>query len=184
MKQSVSRAHAILHVVRARIIVALSDRTLTPRDLVKILGDVPLGTLYRHLNTLLEAEIIEIVAERRVHGTVERTFGMRPGASYLSLEDRTNLTPEELTGIVQMLTMVVTDAFGKFASVAPRPYKEGQFTMVTEGLYLTQNEICELRDFIRATVAKSGRGPAPDLERRIVGFFSVPDLSEQMITNS
>jgi DNA-binding transcriptional ArsR family regulator len=177
MKQPLTRAHAILHVVRSRILTALGGRDLTPRDLAKDLPDVPLGTLYRHLNILLEADMIEVVGERRVHGTVERTFRVKEGASYLTPQDLSSLTPEDLTGIIQVLTAGVSEAFNKFAAKAERPYHQGQFSMVTQPLYLSKEENEALREVIRSTVAKADRSPGPGLERRVISFFSVPDVT-------
>ena len=182
MKKPTSRAHAILHVIRARILLSLGDRQLTPRELASDLGDVPLGTLYRHINVLLESGIIEVVGERRVHGTVERTFAIKPGGSLLSNEDRDNLTPEELTGIVQVLTMTINSAFSKFASAAPRPYQDGQFSMLAQPVYLTTQEVEELRATMRNVISKTGRAPGPGLERRVIGFFSVQDPNDKAAT--
>jgi hypothetical protein len=50
--------------------------------------------------------------------------------------------------------------------------------MLAQAVYLTRDEFMELRQTMRDMLAKTGRDPGPDVERRIVAFFSVPDLSE------
>lgn len=169
---------AILHPVRARIIVSLGGRPLTPLEISKLMPDVPLGTLYRHINVLLESELLEVVRERRIHGTVERQFALKHGSTYLSDEEREELNAESLTGIVGSLTSVVSDAFARYAAQATPPYPEGAFSMVAQALYLTKEEVEEFRMFMRNFLSRKERTLGPDLERRLVAFFSVPDISD------
>src|ERR1700761_5513803 len=70
-------ADLLLHPVRLRIVKAfLGNRTLTARQLAAELPDVPPATLYRHVDRLADAGVLRVVSERRVRGTVERTYGL------------------------------------------------------------------------------------------------------------
>ncbi|WP_280401786.1 helix-turn-helix domain-containing protein [Nocardia carnea] len=65
----------VLHQpVRWRIAQALIGRELTTRQLAEQLPDITHATLYRHVNVLIEAGIVRVVAERKVRGTTERTL--------------------------------------------------------------------------------------------------------------
>ncbi|MFI1916735.1 helix-turn-helix domain-containing protein [Nocardia sp. NPDC020380] len=82
----------LLHPVRLRIVEAfLGDRELTTAALSAELDDVPAGSLYRHIARLVEHDVLEIVAERRVRGTTERTYALRA--------DKTSIDPEQLAGM-------------------------------------------------------------------------------------
>src|SRR6516165_6373611 len=71
-------ADLLLHPVRLRIVKAfLGDRALTTSQLAAELSDVPPGSLYRHIAMLTKAGVLQVVAERRVRGAVERTYTMR-----------------------------------------------------------------------------------------------------------
>src|ERR1700689_4133268 len=71
-------ADLLLHPVRLRIVKAfLGDRALTTAQLAAELDDVPAGSLYRHIALLTKAGVLQVVAERRVRGAVERTYAMR-----------------------------------------------------------------------------------------------------------
>src|SRR3712207_9270812 len=75
-------ADLLLHPVRLRIVQAfLGDRTLTTADLHAELPDVPVATLYRHVGVLAEAGVLEVVGERRVRGSTERTYRLGAGAA-------------------------------------------------------------------------------------------------------
>jgi hypothetical protein len=71
----VSTADLLLHPVRLRIVQAfLPDRELTTGQLRDELPDVPGASLYRHVATLVDGEMLEVVTERKVRGTFERTY--------------------------------------------------------------------------------------------------------------
>ena len=71
-------ADLLLHPVRLRIVKAfLGERALTTGQLAEELEDVPSGSLYRHVALLVKAGVLQVVAERRVRGAVERTYMLR-----------------------------------------------------------------------------------------------------------
>ncbi|MEZ0107983.1 DNA-binding transcriptional ArsR family regulator [Catenulispora sp. EB89] len=68
----------LAHPVRLRVIHALrGGRVLTAGRLGERVGDVSKATLYRHLELLTEAGVLEIAEERRVRGAVERHYRLR-----------------------------------------------------------------------------------------------------------
>ena len=93
-------ADLLLHPVRLRIIKAfLGDRALTTTQLAAELGDVPAGSLYRHVTLLTRAGLLHIVAEHRIRGTVERTYALRQAAlAYIQPGEAAAMTPEEHSG--------------------------------------------------------------------------------------
>lgn len=67
----------LLHPVRARIVQHLSlCGTATAGDLALAIHDVPRTTLYRHINVLAEHNLLSVVSEAKVRGTLERTYGL------------------------------------------------------------------------------------------------------------
>ncbi|ACU70825.1 putative transcriptional regulator [Catenulispora acidiphila DSM 44928] len=68
----------LAHPVRLRIIHALrGGRVLTAGGLGDRLGDVSRATVYRHLELLTEAGVLQVAEERRVRGAVERHYRLR-----------------------------------------------------------------------------------------------------------
>ena len=90
-----SAADLILHPVRLRIVLETAAEDLTAGELGRRLPDIPQATLYRHLTALAEAGVLQVVAERRVRGGVERTFRLVPGKAGLSPADAASLSPDE-----------------------------------------------------------------------------------------
>jgi len=67
----------MLNPVRVRIIQELAARqTMTATELCEKLSDVPRTTLYRHINTLLEYNLLVVVSEKKIRGSLERTLSL------------------------------------------------------------------------------------------------------------
>lgn len=65
----------IAHPVRLRIVHAMSGgETFTTAQLCDRVPDVSKATMYRHIGLLADAGILEVEAEKRVRGAVERTY--------------------------------------------------------------------------------------------------------------
>ena len=73
-----SKMKLILHPVRMKIIQSLlNGKNMTVQQLSQRAKDVPQATLYRHLNKLLEADLIQVVQENQIRGTVEKVYALK-----------------------------------------------------------------------------------------------------------
>jgi len=167
---------AILHPVRMRIVIALNDEPMTARQLAREMQDVPLATVYRHVNVLAAAGVIRIVDEHRVHGTLERRFALVAGASYVRPNE---VTPNEIVGLVGALTSAVQSNFQQYACNASFPPQEGEIAAMASSLYLTDEEYESVRNSIRELIGKTGRTAGPDRHRRFLAYFSVPIIEPE-----
>ncbi|MGE5422768.1 MAG: helix-turn-helix domain-containing protein [Ignavibacteriales bacterium] len=70
----------MLNPVRMRIIQTLATRpSMTATELCEKISDVPRTTMYRHINVLLDNNIIFVVAEKKIRGSLERTLALNTG---------------------------------------------------------------------------------------------------------
>jgi DNA-binding transcriptional ArsR family regulator len=77
----------LLHPVRLRLVHAFAGgRSRTTAQLAARLPDVSQATVYRHVATLAEAGILEVEAEQRVRGFVERRYRLRAPAAAVTPE--------------------------------------------------------------------------------------------------
>ncbi len=89
-------ADLLLHPVRLRIVKAfLGDRALTTTQLAAELAEVPAGSLYRHVALLTKAGVLQVVAERRIRGAVERTYTLRLLAARVGPAEATAMTRDD-----------------------------------------------------------------------------------------
>jgi hypothetical protein len=86
----------LLHPVRFRVVQSLlGDRDLTTAQLRELLPDVPVATLYRHVATLVDGGVLQVVDERPVRGAVERTYRLVPEAATVDPAELQGLSPDE-----------------------------------------------------------------------------------------
>lgn len=63
-----------------RIIQVLSTRqSITATELCEKISDVPRTTMYRHINILLDNNILSVVSEKKIRGSLERTLALNIG---------------------------------------------------------------------------------------------------------
>lgn len=106
-----SKVDLIFHPIRIRIVAELTGREMTVKDLASALPDVAQATLYRHINTLLEGGLVEIVEENPVRGTVERVYALREGSLNLAPEDFAGMSrPDYEEGFAMILASFMADA--------------------------------------------------------------------------
>jgi DNA-binding transcriptional ArsR family regulator len=75
MKESIM--DIVLQPVRMRILQALVvGGAMTTQQIGESMPEVPQATLYRHLNVLLKAGVVQVLEERQVRGTVEKVYGL------------------------------------------------------------------------------------------------------------
>ena len=166
-------ADLLLHPVRLRIIKAfLGDRALTTGQLAGELDDVPAGSLYRHVALLTEAGVLQVVAERRVRGAIERTYTLRLFAAQIQPGEAAAMTLDEhAQAFLAYVAGLLTDFDRYLASSPPDPVRDGADYRVA-ALWLTDAELAELRRDL-ATVFQPRLANAPGAGRRRRLFYNV-----------
>lgn len=67
----------LINPVRTRIIqVAAEKGNLTANDICELMPDIPRTTLYRHIKLLLDNQILLVVNEEKIRGSLERTLAL------------------------------------------------------------------------------------------------------------
>lgn len=85
-KSNTSKLDLVTHPVRLRILMTLAGLERTPQQIAAVLDDVPASSIYRHLQILLEAGVVETVSERQVRGAIEKTLQVATGAADIDAE--------------------------------------------------------------------------------------------------
>jgi len=172
----VASADLLLHPVRLRIVKAfLGDRALTTSQLAAELDDVPAGSLYRHIALLTKAGVLQVVAERRIRGAVERTYTMRLLAAQIQPgEIRTMNLEEHAQAFMAYIAGLLGD-FDRYLATAPAdPVRDGADYRVG-ALWLTDGEftdlLLDLRDVFQSRLANA---PGNGRRRRMLYTVFLP----------
>ncbi|HKV87570.1 MAG TPA: helix-turn-helix domain-containing protein [Candidatus Dormibacteraeota bacterium] len=170
------RADLLLHPVRLRLLLAFAnDRRLTPKQASAALRDVPQATVYRQIERLHRGGALEVVAERRIRGAVERTFAIAAGGGLLSPDDLARMSRDEQLGYFQAFLAGLIDQFDKYLE---RP----DIDLVRDGagysavvLNLTDDEFIEMAKAMNLALRPYlTREARPDRKRRVLATVLVP----------
>ncbi len=180
-----NKVDAILHPVRMRIIhrlaAGVSGRRMTAQEIGSELPDVPQATLYRHLTRLVEADVVQVVDEHAVRGTMERVFGLSQGEVQLGQSEIEGFSRE---AHMRYFTMFLAGLLGDFARYLERSTIDLAADGVGYrqfGIYLTDEEFAEFNDRLNSEFHKAlSNGPSPGRKLRLLTRIIMPanDLCE------
>lgn len=163
-------ADLLLHPVRLRIVqTLLGDRALTTSQLRDELADVPAASLYRHVARLVDASVLQVVAERRVRGAVERTYVLRLVAARIGLEEVASMSIEDHRQAFMAYVAGLMAAADRYLQRdAVDPLRDG-VTYQIAGMWLDDDEYAEfVRDLVRVTQPRLANGQRKGRRRRIL----------------
>lgn len=148
-------ADLLLHPVRLRIVKAfLGDRALTTTQLAADIADVPAGSLYRHVGLLAKAGVLEVVAERRVRGTVERTYTLRLSAARIRPDEIAAMTGEEHAQAFMTFVAGLLADFDRYLERSEVDLRRDGVRYTTEALWLDDSEYADLIRELAAVLDK------------------------------
>lgn len=168
----------LLHPVRMRIMQAVGLRQVTAQQLAREMPDIPQASLYRNINTLATAGILTVVQERRVHNTLEKTYALAHGGTFLTPEDLKNGRPEEY---IRIFTRYLGQLLGYYTRYIQRGAVD--FVRDTVGfemlpVHLSEAEAKELAEGLGALLLPYLKNePSPERRRHILGLMFLPDAA-------
>ncbi|CAL9534676.1 helix-turn-helix domain-containing protein [Streptomyces sp. enrichment culture] len=167
----------LLHPVRMRILQTLVGAgELTTAQLRERLPDVSPATMYRHVGTLTEAGVLEVSGEKRVRGTVERSYRVRQEEALVDEDARAAMTKEDHRQAFTVFTGALMADFERYLGRDDtEPAREG--VLYRQGaVWLTDEEFAELVAELEDVVARrTGHSPGDGRVRHLVSLVVVPD---------
>jgi DNA-binding transcriptional ArsR family regulator len=166
----------LLHPVRLRILRTFLDgHPATTAQLRERLPDIPPATMYRHVAALASAGVLEVLDEKRIRGTVERTYRVSWRHAEIDPATRATMTPDDhRRAFTAFVGGLLADFDQYLARSSPDPAADG-VTYQQAALWLTDAEMAELLTEIRAAVTtRLGREPTGERTRRMISLVAVP----------
>jgi DNA-binding transcriptional ArsR family regulator len=179
-----TRADLILHPIRMRVIIALTDRNLTPKQLAAELKDVAPATLYHHLNLLTDAGITRVVEERPVRGTLrEKVYTLSDASTILSPDQVAGASKDEL---LQYFLVFVSKLIGDHARYLDLK-ESGHYTDAgyhQHPVFLSDEEFVQFRQELNAALLPwLKKEPAPGRSLRLLTTILIPELESERQKN-
>jgi DNA-binding transcriptional ArsR family regulator len=167
----------IFHPVRIRIITALWAAEMTTGEIAEAVPGVPLTSLYRHINALERGGLLEIVAENKIRGTVERVYRTKSLAS-LNPEDLKGMTRDEYE---QAFTIFISAFLPDMQQYLDS--KEGtELDPIADGvdiskaqIYLSEEEYQDFRSALQGMMLNVlDQGPSEKRRKRVFSYLFIP----------
>ncbi|WP_432928257.1 helix-turn-helix domain-containing protein [Microbispora sp. CA-135349] len=170
-------AELLLHPIRLRIVQALlGERMLTTADLRAELPDVPSATLYRQIAALVEGELLEVAAERKVRGTFERTYRLRTANPHVSADEAAGMSTEEHRQAFMTFVASLLADFDRYLTRDDVDLGRDGVGYRKAALYLSDEEFQDFLRELRAVItSRLANQPAPGRTRRILSTILMPD---------
>jgi DNA-binding transcriptional ArsR family regulator len=163
----VDRIELILHPIRMRILMLAAGVVVTPGQIAARMPDVPQTTLYRHINMLIDGDILKVVRETKVRGTLEREVTLPHGVARIDPREVAALPAEEqFFYFLSFISTLLVD----FTAHQQRA-QAGIVLYTKQRVYATSEEIMALSAQVEAILApylNPERGEQPWLFSGIV----------------
>lgn len=169
-------ADLLLHPVRLRIVQAfLGERALTTAQLRSELPEVPPASLYRHIARLVNADVLAVVAERRVRGALERTYVLRSSAATLGMDELAQMTPDQhRQAFLAFIAALIAD-FDRYLARGEIDLLRDGVSYRLIGLWLTNEELAQLaRELFAVLQPRLANAPRPGRKQRIMATVLLP----------
>ncbi len=170
-------ADLLLHPVRMRILQALFDTDpMTTGRLRERLPDIPPATMYRHIAVLVAAGVLEVVDERRVRGTVERSYRVSREQGRIDPAARAAMTGDDHRRAFTTFAASLMGDFDRYLTHdGADPDRDG-VVYRQAAVWLTDEEFAAMvAEIEHAVVSRVGNTRDGGRTRRVVSLVVVPD---------
>ncbi|PRY46089.1 helix-turn-helix domain-containing protein [Umezawaea tangerina] len=171
-------ADLLLHPVRMRVLQALFDADpLTTAQLRERLPDIPPATMYRHIAVLTDAGVLEVVGEKRVRGTVERSYRIRKEEAVVDPAARAAMTTEDHRRSFTTFTTALLGDFDRYLTQPGATPPEDGVVYRQAAVWATEEEFATMIEEIETAVLARAGTPTPPTPRtrHVITLIAIPD---------
>ncbi|MFD7378226.1 helix-turn-helix domain-containing protein [Streptomyces mirabilis] len=174
----------LAHPIRLRIVHAMGGgRLLTTTQLCARIPEASKATVYRHIDLLVDGEILEVAEEHRVRGAVQRHYRLRQDRAVIGSETVRTLTP---TDHRQTFATAMTALLAEFNAYLAREGADPVADQVgyrQHALWLSPAELEELTGELRAAIApRLANRPSPERAQYLLSPIHFPVENPQRET--
>lgn len=170
-----SRLEVMFHPICMRILIESDQREVTAGQIQAALPDVSAASLYRHLRRLVAEGVLEVVGERPVRGTVEKTYSATPLAKDLRTESGLP-GPEFFFDVFVRFLGVLQQQFHLYMRQKAFAPKEDGLRFGINSVYLTPAErqclVEEMEGLIKKAVANE---PNEERQAYLISRVFIPN---------
>ncbi|EIS9207481.1 helix-turn-helix domain-containing protein [Clostridioides difficile] len=163
-------AKLILNPARLRILQYIRlHGSVRTSDIVKYLNDIPRATVYHHVKILEENNMIEVIKENRVRGTIEKVYALKEYTTSMEGETFVALSTAFYVGLMQEMN--------EYFSRKEQDHKKDNVFFSSALLYMSDNEyeslLKSITDLLKPYIEQK---PKSNLKLRKLSIISSPPV--------
>ncbi|AXU83682.1 transcriptional regulator [Clostridium sp. HMSC19D02] len=165
-------AKLILNPARLRILQYIRlHGSVRTSDIVKYLNDIPRATVYHHVKILEENNMIEVIKENRVRGTIEKVYALKEYTTSMEGETFVALSTAFYVGLMQEMN--------EYFSRKEQDHKKDNVFFSSALLYMSDNEyenlLKSIADLLKPYIEQK---PKLNLKLRKLSIISSPPVAD------
>ncbi|EQG62144.1 bacterial regulatory, arsR family protein [Clostridioides difficile DA00142] len=165
-------AKLILNPARLRILQYIRlHGSVRTSDIVKYLNDIPRATVYHHVKILEENNMIEVIKENRVRGTIEKVYALKEYTASMEGETFVALSTAFYVGLMQEMN--------EYFSRKEQDHKKDNVFFSSALLYMSDNEyenlLKSIADLLKPYIEQK---PKSNLKLRKLSIISSPPVAD------
>ena len=165
-------AKLILNPARLRILQYIRlHGSVRTSDIVKYLNDIPRATVYHHVKILEENNMIEVIKENRVRGTIEKVYALKEYTTSMEGETFVALSTAFYVGLMQEMN--------EYFSRKEQDHTKDNVFFSSALLYMSDNEyenlLKSIADLLKPYIEQK---PKSNLKLRKLSIISSPPVAD------
>jgi helix-turn-helix protein len=177
------KAALITHPIRARILTALLGRELTTQQIAKLLPDVPLSSVFRHVRRLVEGGVLAPVGEVRVNGALTKVYAVPKGQARVGPDDTHGATRAEHWSYFTTFLNTLSESYRAYLEQEGADPAVDPVHALMGALHLSAEEYQEFMEALREFLAPWSAKPSGGDRRRILfAHLSIPDQPDPALS--
>ncbi|MGE7839316.1 helix-turn-helix domain-containing protein [Lysinibacillus sp. NPDC093712] len=152
-----NKAEVLMHPVRMKILQALMHNTeegLSTLEMISLIKDVPQATLYRHIQILMDENIIQIVKERKVRSVTEKFYALNEGAAKIDAEEWSKLTKKKKLNYISYYQVALLSQYQNYLNLFEEDCIEDTATFSLLDLSLTKEQFNNFQNDLNDLLTK------------------------------
>jgi DNA-binding transcriptional ArsR family regulator len=171
------KVDVILHPMRLKIIQKfLGGQEKTAKELAQELPEIPQATLYRHLDKLVKTNILTVVDEKQIRGTVEKVYKIDLSEASMGNKELTDITKEEHLKYFMFFAGQLIANFEAYLQQEDIDFERDGVGFRQTAFYLSDEEFKELYTEIGKAFQKASRNsPSTGRTKRYISTIIIPE---------
>lgn len=167
----------LLHPVRMRIMqLFLNGKHLTPQEISAKMPDVPQATLYRHIKKLHSLDVLVVVQENKVRGTLEKVYALKDMEKNILGEEFSQASRQEHFETFFAFLLTILSRFENYL-------QKERYNLIADGMsfrqaniYLSHGELQTLlKEMNQLLLDSIENHPREDRRMFTVSTITIPD---------